>query len=150
LFLAVSRLTPMLNVDLLISDEHNHQLMTWRADQFYGPGWHIPGGVVRFKETMHQRIAAVAKSELSTSVTAAPAPVRVFEMFNSQRDTRGHFISMVFRCKLTSPLSDTMAWNPKNAPQPGQWAWFKALPPNTISQHRVYKDLFNQLPSSNE
>ena len=50
IFYLVSRLTPMINVDLLIVNEQNEKLLTWREDQFYGPGWHIPGGIIRFKE----------------------------------------------------------------------------------------------------
>ena len=51
IFYLVSRLTPMINVDLLIVNERNEKLLTWREDQFYGPGWHIPGGIIRFKES---------------------------------------------------------------------------------------------------
>ena len=34
LFLLVSRLTPLVNVDLLVQDEGLGTLLTWRADQF--------------------------------------------------------------------------------------------------------------------
>jgi len=56
LFLFVSELTPMINVDLLIKNDRNETLLTWRADNFYGPGWHIPGGIIRFKESASSRI----------------------------------------------------------------------------------------------
>ena len=45
-FYMVSRLTPMVNVDLLIKNDANQILLTWRADRYYGPGWHIPGGIM--------------------------------------------------------------------------------------------------------
>ena len=44
LFVFVSRLTPLVNVDLLIQDPHHGTLLTWRHDETYGPGWHVPGG----------------------------------------------------------------------------------------------------------
>ena len=33
-FLFVSRVTPLINVDLLIKNERNQTLLTWRADNF--------------------------------------------------------------------------------------------------------------------
>lgn len=43
----------MVNVDLLIKNvSSNETLLTWREDEYYGPGWHVPGGIVRFKETI--------------------------------------------------------------------------------------------------
>ena len=50
-FLFVSRITPLINVDLLIKNEQNHTLLTWRNDSYY-LGWHIPGGIIRYKETI--------------------------------------------------------------------------------------------------
>ena len=44
LFLFVSRITPLVNVDLLIQDDRGHTLLTWRDDEFHGAGWHVPGG----------------------------------------------------------------------------------------------------------
>ena len=45
-FLSLTRLTPMINVDLLIRDGAGRVLLTWREDQFYPAGWHIPGGII--------------------------------------------------------------------------------------------------------
>lgn len=60
LFLFVSRITPLINVDLLIKNEHGHTLLTWRNDAYYH-GWHVPGGVIRYKEAIAERVKAVAK-----------------------------------------------------------------------------------------
>ena len=49
IFFFISRITPMINVDLLIKDEKGRTLLAWRDDEFY-KGWHIPGGIIRFKE----------------------------------------------------------------------------------------------------
>ena len=108
LFYLMSRLTPMVNVDLLISNDKNEKLVTWRADRFYGPGWHLPGGIIRFKETAHQRILKVAQLELDASVEFEPLPVLVDELMNPERDVRGHFISMVFKCRLIGELDPNM------------------------------------------
>ena len=42
LFLFVSRITPIINVDLLIKNESDHTLLTWRDGGYYPPGWHVP------------------------------------------------------------------------------------------------------------
>ena len=63
-FLLISELTPLVNVDLLIHNSAGQTLLTWRADELYGPGWHIPGGIIRFKEKARDRISKVADEEL--------------------------------------------------------------------------------------
>ncbi|MEO1944761.1 MAG: NUDIX domain-containing protein, partial [Candidatus Thioglobus sp.] len=55
-FLFTSRITPIVNVDLIIRNNNNETLLTWRGGDYYSPGWHIPGGIVRYKESMHERI----------------------------------------------------------------------------------------------
>ena len=56
LFWLVSSLTPIPNVDLLITDSRGCVLLAWRKDEFYGEGWHIPGGCIRYGETMMERL----------------------------------------------------------------------------------------------
>src|SRR5436190_14846458 len=75
----VSRLTPLVNVDLLIKDEGSRTLLTWRDDEFYGPGWHVPGGIIRFKEPAVDRVRACAREELGAVVEPEPSPVFVME-----------------------------------------------------------------------
>ncbi|HSV43361.1 MAG TPA: NUDIX hydrolase, partial [Candidatus Bathyarchaeia archaeon] len=40
IFFFASRITPMVNVDLLIKDNRNRMLLAWRDDEFAGTGWH--------------------------------------------------------------------------------------------------------------
>ena len=63
IFYFITRLTPMVNVDLLIKDENGRSLLSWRDDKFSGSGWHIPGGIVRYKEKMKNRLNEVAKQK---------------------------------------------------------------------------------------
>ena len=69
----ISRITPVVNVDLLIRNDRGEILLTWRHDELYH-GWHVPGGVVRFKERMADRVAAVARAEIGTDVSMKPEP----------------------------------------------------------------------------
>src|SRR6476659_7187520 len=93
----------MVNVDLLISAEQGRILLTWREDEIHGTGWHVPGGLIRFKETAEDRIRARALGELGAEVACEEAPI-VEQIIELVRQTRGHHISVVYRCRrVTGP-----------------------------------------------
>jgi ADP-ribose pyrophosphatase YjhB (NUDIX family) len=138
LFLFVSSVTPLVNVDLLIQDETGRTLLTWREDAFYGPGWHVPGGVIRFQETAAERIRTVARGELAVEVEPDPAPMAVHEMIDPGRRERGHSIALLYRCRLLGSLSETQRAS-SSPPRPGQWAWHETCPHNLIAEHHVYR-----------
>lgn len=143
-FLFVSQLTPMVNVDLLIQNDRGETLLTWREDEFYGPGWHVPGGVIRFKEYAKTRIAKVAQSELGVDVTSSEHPVCIREVMAADRDVRGHFISMLYACALVGNLPDALAYVPNLPKQNGRWQWHQGCPSNLIRQHEMYREYINQ------
>ncbi len=138
LFYLISRLTPLVNVDLLIRDDYGRALLTWRADEFYGPGWHVPGGIIRFKESFATRIAAVASAELGAEVYAEPTPLMVSEIMAPRRAVRGHFISLLYRCALKTPLSMALKFI-DDMPKNGMWRWFERCPNNLIPAHEIYR-----------
>jgi ADP-ribose pyrophosphatase YjhB (NUDIX family) len=141
-FQLVSRLTPLVNVDLLIQDDAGRTLLTWRDDEFPPPGWHVPGGIIRFKETAAARIAAVAAGELRAEVACVEGPLAIHELINSGlRTTRGHFISLLYRCRLTTPLDPARRHRPEN-PRPDGWEWHAAYPPDMIPGHHIYRRFF--------
>lgn len=144
LFFLMSRLTPMVNVELLIGNDKNEKLVTWRADRFYGPGWHLPGGIIRFKETAHQRMLKVAHLELHACVEFEPLPILVDEVMNPERDVRGHFISMVFKCRLIGELDPKRRADSVSTAENGQWTWVSSMPKNMIKQQLRFESLFNE------
>ena len=101
LFHFVSRSTPIVNVDLLIKDEYGRVLLAWRDDKFAGSGWHVPGGIIRFKETIEDRIKKVSQIEIGLEVDYDPNPLAFNEVI-LEHDTRGHFISFIHECYLYS------------------------------------------------
>jgi ADP-ribose pyrophosphatase YjhB (NUDIX family) len=140
-FLFVSRTTPMLNVDLLIKDNQNRTLLTWREDEYVNPGWHVPGGIVRFKEKLADRIRAVALYELGAKVKYNPIPLAVNEVVHPSRNNRGHFISLLYDCRLLrGPLGELQCVSDK--PAAGQWAWHTRCPDNIIKVHEMYREYF--------
>ncbi len=143
LFLLVTQLTPMVNVDLLIQDKKRGTLLTWREDPYYEPGWHVPGGIVRLKEKMEERVRAVAQDELGATVTFDPIPIAVREVIRPDRETRGHFVSLLFRCTLTSPPQERYVYR-SGDPMPGEWAWHAKCPENIIRVHEMYRGFIDR------
>ena len=136
-FYFISRITPLINVDLLIKDERGRTLLAWRDDQHAGKGWHIPGGIIRFKETFETRIKEVAKSEIGTEVKFDPNPIAINEIINEKRNTRGHFISILYKCSLPSTFI------PENKGlkeiDPGFLKWHENCPDNLLEFHEIYR-----------
>ena len=131
LFLAISQMTPSVNVDLIVkSPDDRSTLLTWRDDKYYGPGWHVPGGVIRFKEKMIDRVHKVASAEFNRELAKVEGPIGFHEMFNTTRDIRGHFVSFVFLVKLKAPPDRRMELI--SDPFNGGWRWFEDCPENLI------------------
>jgi len=138
IFLFVSRITPIINVDLLIKNDQDQNLLTWRDDSYYPPGWHIPGGIIRYKEAIAARINAVAARELGAKIKFKKAPLAINEVIHPTRNNRGHFISLLYKCSLTSPLNNNLRYE-KGTPKPGEWAWHSKCPDNIFSVHEMYR-----------
>lgn len=137
-FLLASQITPLLNVDLLIKNDFGQTLLTWRADEFYGPGWHVPGGIVRFKEKLSERIHKVALSELGCDVSCGETPLALREVMAEQRNVRGHFLSLLFACRLLAPPAPALKFSPE-MPMNGQWRWHEHCPADLIREHEMYR-----------
>ena len=131
-FYFVSELTPLINVDLLIRNKAGQTLLTWRADEFYGPAWHVPGGIIRFKEKIEDRIRKVAHSELGCEVQFSPQPIQVLELMHPSRNVRGHFISLLYLCELSSEPAADKKFKVGQA-KPGAWAWHTGAPPDLLN-----------------
>ena len=137
LFLFISRIIPMVNVDLLIKDEDGRTLLSWRDDQYVGTGWHLPGGIVRFKEKLETRLLKVAEKEIGTVVEFDPVPIAINQIICSH-NTRGHFISILYRCFLPSKFipQNTGLTNKDK----GYLMWHDFCPVNLIKVHEIYRN----------
>jgi len=138
IFLFLSGITPLINVDLLIKNEKRQTLLTWRADNYWMPGWHIPGGIIRFKEKASDRIKAVAAGELEAEVEFNPEPLAVNEIIHPSRIERGHFLSMLYECTLTSGPSEKLRYVDGTVKE-GQWRWHDTCPDNLLEIHELYR-----------
>jgi colanic acid biosynthesis protein WcaH len=137
LFFFVSRVTPLVNVDLLIKDESGRTLLSWRDDRYAGKGWHLPGGIVRFRETLETRVRKVAESEIGRPVDFDPLPLAVNEIIHNEHKIRSHFVSILYRCSLPS------AFIPGNKGlsevDSGYLKWHAACPDNLLKWHTIYR-----------
>lgn len=137
-FYFVSQLTPLVNVDLLIKNKIGQTLLSWRHDSFHGPAWHIPGGIIRFKERIEDRIAKVAETELGCRVRSSSDPIHVIGMINKKREIRGHFISLLYHCELEGKPDPAREFN-SLIPSAGEWAWHDKAPENLLNVHEPYR-----------
>ena len=142
-FLLLSRLIPMVNVDLLIKDDQERTLLTWRDDIYHGCGWHIPGGVLRFGETLHERVAAVAKLELGCDVVFDDQPIATMEYIAETRRERGHAISFLYRCKLSTEPPKQLKYQ-EGDPIPGMYAFLDQAPENLLKVQDMYREYINK------
>jgi colanic acid biosynthesis protein WcaH len=136
-FYYISRTTPFINVDLLIKDAAGRTLLAWRDDVHAGTGWHIPGGIIRFKETIAERIRKVSLREVGTLVDYDPEPLAINEMIHYDRDLRGHFISLLYNCRLDASFA--LENKGLQAHEAGYLAWHNHFPDNMIPFHNVYR-----------
>jgi len=137
LFYYISQTTPLINVDLLIQDENGRTLLAWRDDQYAGQGWHIPGGILRFKETLETRILQVAISEIGQPIDFDPAPIAIHQMVHKSRDIRGHFLSFLYQCTLPSLFVPRNVG--KKPGDSGYLAWHEHTLSDLLPVHEVYR-----------
>ena len=135
----ISRTTPLVNVDLLIKDENRRTLLAWRGDPIAGTGWHIPGGIIRFKETIEERVKKVAKFEIGVDdIKYDPTPLAVNQIILNDYEIRGHFISLLYNCFLSTTFI------PENKglsiADPGYLKWHDSCPEDLIKFHEIYRE----------
>lgn len=146
LFLTVSSLVPIVNVDLLVYNTQGQFLLTKRDDSYCGKGWHVPGGCIRFKESCEERIRKVALGELGISnLKIHEDPFKVFEIIEHDKrpiknqNERAHFITLVYRCEVDdSYIIDNGDRTESDA---GYIKWFDSLPDDLLSIQNCYREI---------
>tara|TARA_B100000131_G_C17974321_1_gene555812 strand:+ start:299 stop:793 length:495 start_codon:yes stop_codon:yes gene_type:complete len=137
----VSRLTPIINVDLLIQDKIGRTLLAWRDDyDWEGKGWHLPGGIIRYKETFKERLQKVARDEVGIPLTFGEQPIAINEILYPQK-TRGHSISLLYQCYFDEGITIK---NVVQENEPGFLCWHKSVPDNFLDCQKMYRKYFNE------
>ena len=137
IFYYISRTTPLINVDLLIKDEKGRILLAWRDDLYSGIGWHLPGGIIRYKETLEERARKVAELEIGVGIELKMVPLEIHQHISKERRDRGHFIGVLYEGFLPNTFI------PKNSnlteKDTGYVKWFEKCPDNLIKCHDIYR-----------
>jgi len=140
-YLFITRITPMINTDLLIRDDQGRILLAWREDEVYGVGWHVPGGILRLKETFQERIQRTALKEIGCNVIAEKEPAEIIPLIYKEAKTRGHFITFVYECRL--PEGHEIDNHGLSENSPGYLKWFSSFPENMLRCHECYRKYFD-------
>lgn len=114
-FNSLINIIPFISCELIIRTKEGI-LLTWRNDEYW-QGWHIPGGLMRFRDSFDRRIKEVAKIELGVKVKK----YKFLFPINYVNCSRGHAVSLVFLCEIDS------------LPKDGKF--FKKMPKNIINEH---------------
>ena len=149
LFRFVSSISPIPNIDLFIVDDKNRFLLSWRDDEFYGKGWHLPGGCIRLLEPFDVRIQKTAKQELGTHIIYNPKPIltveslAVKERIKKQGNLeRVHNISVLYMGQFPSGY-DIEFFNSKIKPMGrGYLRWFGFFPEDFLDCQRPMYEKF--------
>lgn len=139
-FLFATEITPMVNVDLLIRDDEGRILLAWRDDDIYGAGWHVPGGIIRIKESFSERIQKTAEIELGCNVIVGTTPLEVVPIICQDMEVRGHFISFIYECKL--PKDYKINNGKLSRYERGYLEWHKKFPREMLEVHGFYRKYF--------
>lgn len=136
-FYYISRTTPLVNVDLLVKDEGGRTLLSWRNDRYAGQGWHLPGGIIRFKETMEERVRQVAATEIGAPVDFDPVPLAVNQLIAPQLPVRNHFISILFCCRLPGTFVPDNGGRTRH--DAGYLMWHAGCPDHLLAFQEIYR-----------
>lgn len=146
LFEWISSMVPIPNVDLMIINNKKQILLSWRNDEYYGKGWHLPGGCIRFKESIEERIQRTAIAEIGTEVITDAVPLAVKDMimgkFSDIPFKRAHHVALLIKCTL--PNDFIINNHGKDYDDMGYLEWFDKIPENILDVHDIYFDVFRE------
>ena len=148
LFLLVSSLVPLPNVDLLVTNDKGQILLSYRDDEYYGQSWHIPGGCLKFYETFEHCITTTSERELGCIVSFDKEPLSVKNVIRGPNESqahpneRGHNVAILFKCYL--PNGFVINNREKSPSDNGFLQWFDKLPDNFLAIQYIFKDYLKE------
>lgn len=138
-FYFIGRNTPYINVDLLIKTNLG-AILTWRDDVHTGNGWHVPGGIIRYKESITTRINYVALKEVGIKIKSYKF-LDINQIIVKNKKERAHFISLLYECSIDEFNLKKVSSISNDAPNLVNF--FRSPPQNLLKYHSIYKDYLN-------
>ncbi len=149
LFHFASTLMPVINVDIIVTNQHDQILLSWRDDSYTGVGWHVPGRCIRFGEYIHDAIQKCAEEEIHTTVNYDSNPLTVMEFIThdvrpieDQRE-RAHFITLPYKCLV--PDGYIIDNGNLLEHDRGYLKWFNNLPDDLYPGHECYRKIWESI-----
>ena len=138
-------LLPFVNVDLLITNEKDQILLSWRDDRYYGTGWQIPGGIIRMMETIDDRIQNTAVNEIGCRVEYQKTPIVVHQnIIRKHREglenqlERAHNIALLYKCRV--PEGYLIDNKGRTESDEGYLCWFGKFPEDLLECHHSLRE----------
>ena len=148
LFLLVSALVPLTNVDLLITDDSHRILLVRRNDAFFEKSWHIPGRTMRYGESFEHAVSCAARKEIGCEVDYEKKPIAIRNVIRGLNfdikypRERGHNVAILYRCYV--PVSYEIDNGNLKEDDDGYIKWFEKLPDDFMKIQYVYKDVLSE------
>ena len=148
LFLLISGLVPLPNVDLLIVNHQGQLLLERRKDRWFQESWHIPGGCMHYGESFAHCVQQTALREIGTEVLFEEEPITVRNIIRGMAENtpfpreRGHNVAILFRCRI--PDGFELDNQGKTESDNGFLRWFDKLPPDFMEIQHEYDDILIQ------
>ena len=147
LFYLASMLSPQVCVEVFAFIGCTRGIvMVYRDDEFYGPGWHLPGGVIRSRENIATRIGKTLERE--TGITSHNAKIlsciSLAESFDTSKPIRSHFLSigMLVEVRKQEHLE---SYSASKQYVNGDCAVHYTLPQDIIKEHKKYISFINMI-----
>jgi colanic acid biosynthesis protein WcaH len=117
-------------------------LLTWRDDDDFGPGWHIPGGVIRLKELAVNRVILVAKNEIQADIASSEAKLVHLHEHISINKIRGHGYSLLYEYLMSqSNVFKYEEFNSLKKYKRGDAVWHACIPDLFIKEQMPLKHI---------
>lgn len=120
---------PRLTVEVVVKNEKG-VLLTLRKIKPYQGLWHIPGGTVYFKESLHDAIQRVANEELEIDVMIGDY-LGYIEYMHEEEGWLDHAIGHAFLCTTQEENFSVEA-------QATQFQFFQTLPKNIVVEQKEF------------
>jgi len=142
LFQSISKIIPVVNTDLLVKNSKGEILLSWRDDTYSGNGWHVPGRIIRIKETFVDCLNRCAEMEIEVPLIINGNHIDVNEIIYSHKTVRSHFISFLYEAFMEDQYVNKINVYKKEG-QVGFLKWFKECPDDLIEGQSLYRKYFN-------
>lgn len=110
-FRALCKSVPMIAVNLAVMPDNRRLLLTYRDDEFY-KGWHIPGSILRYRESLADVFKRIGRQELKMKIRR-PQFVNYF----IEHSSRGHELILLFAVRTAGVPKVGRYFSLKRPPQ---------------------------------